>query len=78
MEGVGGVEDVKSKEVKEGEECKESAQDMEAQENQQKKQLAEMVLQLNITEFYNIHACTQQLPILPYGYILYSNTKVDG
>jgi len=78
VEGVGGVEDVESEEVKEGEEGKESAQDMEAQEDQEKEELAEMVPELNIAEFYNIRACTQQLPILPYGYMFYSNTKVDG
>jgi len=51
---------------------------MEAPEDQEKEELAEMVLELNIAEFCNIRACTQLLPILPYTYMFYSNTKVDG
>jgi len=71
-EGVKGVEDV------EGEEGEEGAQDMEAPEDQEKEELAEMIPELNIAEFCNIHACTKQLPILLYTYMFYSNTKVDG
>jgi len=69
--GVEGVEDV------EGEECEEGAQDMEALEDQEKEELAEMILELNIAEFCIIRACKQHLPILPYTYMFYSNTKVD-
>ena len=69
---------MEGEEVKEGEEGKEGAQDMEAPENQEKEALAEMVLELHIAEFYNIRACTEQLPILSYTYMFYSNTKVDG
>jgi len=51
---------------------------MEAPEDQEKEELAEIVRELNIAEFCNIRACTQLLPILPYTYMFYSNTKVDG
>jgi len=78
VEGAESVEDVEGEEVEEGEEGKEGAQDIEAPEDQEKEELAEMVLELNIAEFYNIRACTEQLPILPYTYMFYSNTKVDG
>jgi len=46
--------------------------------NQEKEELTEMIPELNIAEFCNICACKQQLPILPYTYMFYSNTKVDG
>jgi len=72
------VEVEEGKEGKEGEEGEEGAQDMEAPEDQEKEELAEMILELNIAEFCNIRACKQQLPILPYTYMFYSNTKVDG
>ena len=51
---------------------------MEAPEDQEKEEFTEMILELNIAEFYNIRACKQQLPILPYTYMFYSNTKIDG
>ena len=75
MEILGDIEGVEGKKSEESKEGEEDAQDME---NQEKKELAEMVLELNIAEFCNIRACTQLLPILPYTYMFYSNTKVDG
>ena len=78
VEGAEGVEDVEGEEVKEGEVGKEGAQDMEAPEDQEKEELAEMIPELHIAEFCNIHACTEQLPILPYTYMFYSNIKIDG
>ena len=78
MEGLGGVEDIEGEEGEEGKEGEEGAQDMEAPEDQEKEELAEIVRELNMTEFCNIRACTQLLPILPYTYMFYSNTKIDG
>jgi len=81
VECLGSVEGVEGEEGEEGEESEEGeegAPNMEAPEDQEKEELAEMVLKLNIAEFCNIRACTQLLRILPYTYMFYSNTKVDG
>jgi len=78
VEGARGVEGVKGVKGKESEEGEEDAQDMEAPEDQEKEEFAEMIPELNITEFYNLRACRQQLPILLYTYMFYFNTKVDG
>jgi len=75
VEGVEGVECVRTVEGVNSAEVAEVAEDAEDEDAEE---LADIVRELEITDFRNVSAGKQLLLTFHYGYILYTNINIDG
>jgi len=75
VEGVEGVEGIRTVEGVNSAEDAEVAEDAEDEDTEE---LADIVRELEITDFRNVSAGKRLLLTFPYAYILYANINIDG